>query len=373
VAALTLVDNPRAGEVELVTRIARAAQLDHYVIPVGDALPYEGLDDPASQPDTALPSPGVALLGVRRATFTTAAVVGSSDHLTGWSGDLVLAPRKATLVSLLRAGRRVSATRAALALARGDRSSATRVCATLLRLAASSHQQAVRRAARALRAPVVDPTVSLPSWERYLDWASLPRAAGWLTAEAKDLVARRLEALVEEPSDYHSPEQAFDWWEARRASTKNAATRALAALHGIEVHAPYRDLRILDLVFGLPGYLREPPGTFKPLVTQELADALPPALTSRRSKDGLVINDAAQRGIRRNAPVLRELIASDASILVRAGLLQRSAVGQALDATIAGAARHFPDLDRLTGIAVWLAKPRQPWWEENTCTPQPTT
>jgi asparagine synthase (glutamine-hydrolysing) len=377
VLAITQVVGRDRQELELVRRISRAAGgVEHRLLQSDETLlPYGGLADLSSLPDTDAPSASVVLLDAGRATFRLAAEAGSSDHLTGWSGDLVLSPRPAALAGLVRSGHAVQALRATLALARGERSSAARACVELLRLTASTYEDAGRRMMRTMhsfhsRPP---PDHAIPSWQRELDWASMTEAVHWLTDEAASGAVRRLEQLIAEPPEFTDPERAFDWWEARRGADATAAISAIARNEGIQPLSPYRDTRIVDLCLALAGPLREPAGTFKRLVTEELGDLLPAALAARRSKDNLVVDDDAQAGMRRHAAVLRELIASDSSALVRAGLVDRRRVNDALGAMLTGRRGLFPAVDRLIAISVWLTKPRQTWWEANTCTPQPTT
>jgi asparagine synthase (glutamine-hydrolysing) len=191
----------------------------------------------------------------------------------------------------------------------------------------------------------------------------LPVATSWLTGDAAQWAAQRAQQFAVRSPEYVDPGQMFDWWEARRTTARLAMTAALAASFGLQLHDPYADLRVLELCLAIPSRLREPAGSFKPLVTQTLADLLPRDLTSRTSKDTLGIGDAVQRGLRHNASTVRALIASESSQLIRAGLIDRAAITRALELAIMGA-NVYTELDSLIAIELWLAKPREPWWKE---------
>ncbi len=367
--AFTYLDDPQAEDLAFAVRIAAGTRrLSHRVVGIDQrTLHYCGLDDPAGLPRTDLPSEAVAVIGPDRAILEQAAGTGSSDHLTGWGGDLVLSAGPGSLVGLLRSGQPLRALGGALMEARAQRSSATRVSLATLRLTADSYGRSLRRAARALRAARVDPAAEPEAWRLALNWSRPLAAAGWLTRDAAAQVSQRLERLANETPDYAHPEQSLDWWEATRSAASTAAIRAVAWNLGIEHFTPFWHNRILDLCLSLPGYVREPAGSFKPLVRTGLADLLPPALAERDYKDGLVQTNTAHQGLRRHARALRELIASDSSALIKAGMFERRLVSARLEEMIDGSDMNTTSLRKLIAAEIWLAQQdlrRETWWTE---------
>ena len=310
--AVTFVDGPGVWELERMHRITNSLPgLQHQMIAIDQqrlveravanrfpwlsdrltpfdarTLPYSGLEDPSSLPVTDQPGASVFLIALRRAEFQLAASAGSSDHLVGGLGDLVLSQGMAAPVTLLRAGQPLRCTLAALALARRTRTSSLRVWLASLRLAGSSYERSARGAVRALRNSV--PGVEPPFWPRLLDWGSLPGAASWLTPDAAQLAAQRAQQLIGRSPEYVDPERIFDWWEARRMTARLAMTTAVASSYGIQLHDPYGDLRVLELCLAIASRQREPDGALEPLVTQTLANrsrAISPAGGQKTIRD----------------------------------------------------------------------------------------
>jgi asparagine synthase (glutamine-hydrolysing) len=369
VLALTYVEDPDAVDLEVAGQIVRSQPgLDHEIIEVDDTmLPYAWLDHPGALPVTDLPSTSLAIFGPERAVLDRAAAAGSTDHLVGWSGDRLLSAGAASLAGVLCSGRPVAALRGALAHARDERSSSTRVCLALLQMATSSHRASLRRAARTLRQGGLDPNREVTGWQQELNRACLLGAAGWLTDDAADWVVLQLEQLAHTAPEHNDPERAGDWWEVRQAAARTAGFEAFAASHGIVIHAPFCDSRLLDACLALPGRKREPFGSFKPLVTEACADLIPAALAQRTAKDDLGMSRAVRRGLRRHSHTIRELI--DGSALISAHLLDGFAVRSRLESLIAGADDDVDSLNQLIVAELWLTQQhhrRQAWWEENS-------
>jgi asparagine synthase (glutamine-hydrolysing) len=368
--AYTYVEDPLDDDLAVVSRIAAGApRMSHRVVQIDERmLHYRGLEDPASLPCTDLPATDVALTGPNRAILELAAEAGSTDHLKGDNGDLVLSARPTRLVSLLRAGESRAAFRAALTEARTERASATQLSVAALRMASGSYRSSLRRAARIVRARKVDPRVEPDYWQLMLNWAWPTCVAGCLTEAAAEWVAQQLDELADRTPEHPEPERALDWWEARRSAGGSAATRQLADGLGISLRTPYEDARILDLCLSLGGHEREPEGTFKPLATSGLADVLAPELARRGAKDRLLVTHASRRGIRRHRREIRGLVASDSSALVTAGVLDRRPVSTRLEALVDGSDTNASSLKDLVAVEVWAATRdlrRTTWWEED--------
>ena len=71
---------------------------------------------------------------------------------------------------------------------------------------------------------------------------------------------------------------------------------------------PYVDDALLGLREAV-GLGLEPPGTFKPMVTQWMQGQLPQAITGRRGKDDLSVNKAHWMGLDHNVDALWNLFA----------------------------------------------------------------
>ncbi|MFI9240969.1 asparagine synthase-related protein [Streptomyces sp. NPDC053079] len=120
---------------------------------------------------------------------------------------------------------------------------------------------------------------------------------------------------------------------------------------------------------GLPGRARRParvPGRYKPLLEAAFTGSgvLPPFVLARTTKGGF--NALAYQGLRRHAPVLRDLL-GPSSRLAALGLVTSQPVGGALERAAAGQPTAQGSLHLVVAAEVWLrqlAETPVRWWEE---------
>jgi asparagine synthase (glutamine-hydrolysing) len=362
--AITYADFPDSDDVRYAREFAASANppVRHHVIARSPrTLDYSGLGDLASLPVTDLPSCDVVELASHRAIFELAASLGSTDHMLGVGADQVLAARPSKLIGLMRVSRRRAVVEAVL-LARQRRASAGAVLAALRRVHDMSYRESLLRVARAIEAGEVDALDPRDAWREDLTWCMPTAAAGWLTADAAHLVGEHLRRLAETPPVYPDAEAAREWQEVRRFAANFAGFRDTAADLGLELHMPYLHAQLLDCL-RLPGHVREPRGSSKPLVRQAMADTLGPALATPTTHGTLV--NTNQLGLREHRQSLRELVAC--SVLVREGIFKASAVRHAMERSIAGIGGRTLWIAPFAATEVWLAQldlRHSAWWKE---------
>jgi asparagine synthase (glutamine-hydrolysing) len=360
---ITYSDYPDSEDLRYAQQFAQRypALRQHVITRDHSTLHYAGLDDPAALPVTDLPSEDVLGLSSHQAVFECAAGLGSSDHMLGLGGDQVLASRPGKLFAQRRASR-LKAIAGAFRLARDQRAPVTGVLGALERTGRTSYQQSLHHTARLLETGAIDPGLTCDAWRHELAWSTPASPASWLTPEWADQLSRRLHTLAEYPPAYTDAGAAHEWQEVRRFTANLAGFKAAAARVGLELHMPYFDAGMLECL-RLPGYLREPSGTCKPLVRKGMATILGPALITPTIHGSLV--NTYQLGLRAHQHSLRELVASSA--LVKAGIFRRDAVNHALERAIAGIGGRTVSMTPLLAAELWLRQldlRHDTWWKQ---------
>ncbi len=375
VVAVTYADRPESEDVRYATRVAQECRrLRHFVVQRAEKLlHYAELAAAMEPPQSDLPSLDVASLAVDREILEIAGREGSSDHLTGVGGDQVLSAPPTSLAGLLRS-HSWTALAGAHELARRDRSSTTRVLAEMQRLALTSHSRSLQRVARTLGAGgTVPPELDLQYWREELAWHATLSAADCLTPATRRWASEQLLRQAARRQEYDDPATMRDWQAVRCSAANVAGGRLLGRSMGIAVHEPLLGDSVLRLLLGLAGHLRQPPGQFKPLVTNGLRDLLPPAISSRHTKGSM--HKTAQEGYRHNAWALRAMV--DRSTLVQAGVLDGHAVGDRIERLIQGVWVSPRPISIFLAAEEWLRGldlDRATWWtnvEEAECIPHP--
>jgi asparagine synthase (glutamine-hydrolysing) len=100
-------------------------------------------------------------------------------------------------------------------------------------------------------------------------------------------------------------------------------------MNGLEVLHPFRDRDLLEFLMAIPGEVVNLDGVPKGLLREAMRGVLPEPIRNRRSKADFTA--LSNRGIAREYPLIKELIASD-SCVVRAGLVDPGVVLQELAA-----------------------------------------
>jgi asparagine synthase (glutamine-hydrolysing) len=361
--AFTYVDDEARGDLEHGQRVAASVPRLTQEFLRGDssALFYEGLRTPAALPLTDLPTIISLSYFLELLSLCRAAQAGSTDHLFGVGGDETLSTGPETLSARLRAGRVVSATRGAFALACEDRGSVGSAMLGLLDSVSGSYSRSMRRAALAIGRNGVDPNRQLRTWE-LIDLVRPTFAAGWLTRAAAERLAQLTAHLAEVSQPWEDPAVARDLRGRWRTSLTLAGYRAAAREQGLTAHAPWTDTAVIVASHALPPWQREPRGQFKHLARVGLHGVVPAVVTERTSKDLLGINQTKQLGARRNADGVRAVVAS--SRLVDAGIFDRALVTDSVEGMIAGTVTADQPVSILLAAELWLAQPRRNWWME---------
>lgn len=363
ITAITYADHPGSEDVRYARQVvADTPGLRHVVVPRSpSSLHCSGLHDLGATPVVDLPSADLAYLGQTRAILRAAAQAGSSDHIIGLGGDEVLSAWPTSLVTMLELGG-WSALRAAALWARWQRTSRVQMWLALARLASKSYPEALRELARSIGPDEIDADAP-DDWRPHLAWCSPMRATRLLTPNA---AARVSEGIVEYAAcapKNPDPDSLHSWQDIRRGAANTAGARAVAESLGLTLHTPFFDHEVLRLLLGVPAFLREPPGKWKPLLRENMADGLPDAITQRTTKGA--INNTAYLGPARNADALRELVRS--SILVELGVLDPVALEDETERVIAGIGGAGASLHRIVATERWLRRTASAtWWEPVT-------
>jgi asparagine synthase (glutamine-hydrolysing) len=123
----------------------------------------------------------------------------------------------------------------------------------------------------------------------------------------------------------------------------------LAEQHGIALHNPFLDSRVIDTYLAVPLDARPGPAQFKPLLRDAMRDLFPPILTARTTK-GTFTSDY-YGGIRTNLPAL--LILANGH-LAAAGFVDPAAFRQTLSLAAAGIADAFTSVQHVVATEAWL-------------------
>lgn len=284
----------------------------HVLLPLTDEhLPYSSLDD---LPATDEPAPSTVTWARLAAQLQLLADAAVTCHLTGDGGDTLFLPPPVYLADLVRRGR-------------------------WLRLAADV--QGWARLRRVSPWPLLSEAVHCDT---------SPHAAAappWLTACAKRLSATRSITIAMPNFPDHADRDlvARTRFTARTAHTETQ----LADAFDIAMHNPYLDARVLDIVLGVPGWLRGSPRQYKPLLTAATAGLLPETVRHRAAK-GTFASDHHQ-GLRRNLHHVLEL--TDGQLADR-GLITPERVRAEIRTAAAGLPIRWGHLQRVLAAEIWL-------------------
>jgi asparagine synthase (glutamine-hydrolysing) len=365
VVGITYLDRPASEDLRYAAQVATSCpRVRHEVVNLtAELLHFSELGAGVKLPITDLPSGDVSVLGVDRAIMQVAARVGGSNHLIGLGGDQVLSAGATSLLATL-ASNRAELIRQARALARRDRTTTRNVTRAARQLARTGYSQSLQDVARVVRDSRISAVGESAPWRVELAWCTPMCASGWLTPSTAEWISHRLLQLAENGIEHDGPAAMHDWQSVRRCASNIAGARSVAHDLGITIHTPFLDNEMLRQCLGLAGHLREPFGSFKPLVTEAMADLLPAPIARRRTKDG--IRNTVQKGLSQNAGPLRRLVAS--SQLCEQGILVQPAVSERFERMIHGVDTMAASVSRFVAAELWirgLDLSRTSWWEEN--------
>ncbi|MFE3204737.1 asparagine synthase-related protein [Embleya sp. NPDC059237] len=355
-----------AGDLAHARRFARLdARLRHIVVEGRhDTLPFD-LDAarkqgthtaPIGRADDDEPVPGMLARG--RSLLRLAAVGPPACHLTGEGGDAVLGAPPAYLAHVASRGHARTFARHCLAQARRHDASAAALAAQALRTARTPGAEALVHLAAALRSGTIaeGPT----SWiDGVTWWPPVGEAVSWLTPATRRALADRAERAACDGT-HHLDGVAAAVHVAGAAELRHSADaqrhlRELGHRHGVDVHAPFLDDRVVRACLAVTPGERVDPAGGKPLLAAALRGTVPPAVLDRRSKGDYTREEYL--GARRAEPWLRALWADSA--LADAGIVEPAAVLRSLARFTAGVAVPLGAFRQLVATEVWLRARRE--------------
>ncbi|MFC7918652.1 albusnodin/ikarugamycin family macrolactam cyclase [Streptomyces cinereoruber] len=318
------------GDVDHARLVARAyPAIRHEFMALDDShLPFSDLD---ALPLTDEPAPSAITVAQFTAQLRFLADRGAAVHLTGDGGDNLFMPPPVHLADLMRSGRW-------LRLARD-----TQTWARLYR------QSPWPLLGNALRRP-----------------RTLAGATGrmpWMTDYAMEL-ATSVTAVYPDTFGMGHADRAL-LTEARYVGRTAATENQLAAAHGIEMHSPFTDTRVVEAVLAAPVADRWSARRYKPLLSDVVAGLLPlPVL--RRGAKGLFAVDH-HHGLRAN---LQQVLDLADGRLADLGLINPATVRTSLRRAVLGIDIAWGRLEPALGAELWLRAAEKAdkriTWEERT-------
>lgn len=318
-------------------------RLTHHLLPLGtEHLPYT---DITSVPPTDEPAPS---------TLTRARLEGqlrwmrdrleSRTHLTGDGGDSVLFVPPAHLADLLRHRhyRRAAAETAGWARLRHT------AMLPLLRdarsLTGTSRTQALNALVQALGDPQACAGRSDVGW-----FPALP-LPGWATDTTVGLLTTALhDAAVADPLPGLDIAIRILVDDIREVARSAVADTQLAATHGIALHNPFLDPRVVDTVLRTEIYARPPIHAYKPLLVRAMTSVLPDRLAARTTKGSF--NADHYTGLRANLAALQDLADGRLAAL---GLVDPGGLRADLALAAAGLPASVASLEQALATEAWL-------------------
>ncbi|BAJ29911.1 hypothetical protein KSE_41230 [Kitasatospora setae KM-6054] len=301
------------GDLDHARAVARAVpRIRHRLMALGpEHLPFAG---PGTLPPTDEPAPSAMTFAQLDAQLSALASNGVSVHLTGDGGDSLFMPPPAHLADLARSGR-------LLRLARDAQ--------TWARLYRTSPWTAVASA-------VGDPG-------KLGTTATMP----WLTADARDLAASVTTPHRDTGGLGHADTLLLQ--EVRHVGRTAATENQLAAAHGITMHNPFTDTRVLESVLAAPAADRWSARRYKPMLSDAVAGLLPPSVLDRGAKG--VFTADHHHGLRANQAAVLDLVDGHLAAL---GLLRPAALRSLLRNAVLGADIPWGLIEPVLGTELWL-------------------
>jgi asparagine synthase (glutamine-hydrolysing) len=198
------------------------------------------------------------------------------------------------------------------------------------------------------------PTADTPvTWADGVAWWPVAgEALGWLTPSARRALAERAEQAASEEigRDGGGAARAAVEAELRHSADAQRHLRELGRRHGIDVHAPFLDDRVIRDCLAVAPEERVAPAGGKPLLAAALCGIVPSPVLGRRTKGDYTREEYL--GVRGAAPWLRDLFAESA--LADAGVVEPASVLRSLARFTAGVAIPLGAFRQLVAVEVWL-------------------
>jgi asparagine synthase (glutamine-hydrolysing) len=342
--------NPRAPVVDDAAHARRHVRLtegmhQHVVQTDSEHLPYQVLG-----PAQEFPHGSLVATGALRARLQRAAELGSTIHVVGEGGDVVLGAPAVYLADLARRGDLTRLWRHCLSWGRLRARSPVALFRRAVLTGRTTRQQALRALAATIEAGGARPA---ECWERdKITHLSHP-LAHWLTPAARRSLATHVRAVADRAVDTSAPggiADAVTMDRLRQQALTLNTVRAVGAEFGIEVHAPFMDTEVVRACLSLPAHRRADPSTPKPLLRAALSGLVPDAVLTRTTK-GDYTRDA-HLGVRRAADALRRTMTDPAAADL--GILEPAPVRAVLDGAIQGLPTPWGALNQVFAVETWL-------------------
>jgi asparagine synthase (glutamine-hydrolysing) len=329
--------------------------IDHHWMPLNQAHdPYNALD---TVPVTDEPAPSTVTYVLLSAQLRWLREKCASDcHLTGDGGDGLLCTPPIFLADLLHHRRFSRAFAEAMAWARLRRRSALPILRAAFRAARTSRTAALSALARSLGTSGEPPGV-----HGDVSWFSSSPAARWTTTEARERTRRLAIGAAQTVESWAGA--ATPWVIAETIGQVGRTARAdaqLAEFHGIPLHNPFIDSRVIDVWLSVPLDQRPGPADYTPILRESVRDLLPAVLAARTTKGDATAD--RYHGLRANLDHLRELVDGHLTAL---GLIDPGKLRDNLTRAAAGLSGGFAPIDPAVTAETWLraldTAPPVPW------------
>ena len=356
------------GDVSYARIAAEHPGIVHRLLPLNaHHRPYSDLD---ALPATDEPAPSTishahfsAQLDWLRAEF------GSDCHITGDGGDSLLCSPPIMLADLIAARRYRRALVDTIRWARLRRLAVWPLLVAACQTACTSRTDALRTLACRWWTGEVGQTAA-----GGISWVPDVTVPPWVSPEGR----RRAAAMALNGADQLRSMTGLDVTAVVTGGVMAEVGRSaradvqLAEHHGVALHNPFVDSRVIDTYLSVPLHQRPGPAEYKPILRDALADLLPASLAARRTK-GSFSADFYQ-GLRANLSTVHDLVDGR---LAELGLINPAALRHTLSAASAGVPVAFSAVEPAVAAEVWLraidAAPVVTWTTTTTAQPEKGT
>lgn len=333
------------GDLDYARQAGRHRGIRHRFLPLNDEhLPYSRLDE---LPVTDEPAPSTVTYALFAAQLDWLRdSVGSDCHFTGDGADTLLCTPPVMIADLLKRGQIRRAVSEAIAWARLRREPPTRLLRAALRTSRTALGPGYGRYARFLAHGSQDeghyPDVS---------WGPDPWLPAWATAAARERlidVADSYAAAVagQQRDDLTTRAIALAMGEVGRTARADVQ---LADHHGVALHNPFIDSRIIQSSLSVPLAARPGPASYKPILLEAMAGLFPASLQKRTTKGSYTAD--AYRGMRANLAQLVDLVDGH---LAGHGLVDVPHLQRAIHVMAAGTPNPMAGFEPVLMAEAWL-------------------
>lgn len=335
------------GDLHYALQAANAPGVEHHLLPLdGTHLPYSRMNE---LPTTDEPAPSARAFARFALQLDAIRERSASDsHMTGDGGDTVLMSMLHWIADAITQRRVAAAAAEAHRVGRLRRTAPATVLRAATDLVRHTPEQALHAASIWWRGG----HPSRPEQAAARAWLTVATPPPWVTAAAGEgaaTLAERAPTPAYRRGALNQLAIAHDAAEVGRTANADAQ---LAAHHGVVLHNPFVDSRIIDTVLGGRAGPLPRPSDYKPQLRAALAGVYPEELMARTTK-GTFTSDYFT-GLRVNLSTLLELADGRLAAL---GLIHPEALRSSLRAAAAGATGStvcLPQLDAALSVESWL-------------------